>query len=168
MPEKVVSDIEDRKTMTKEEFHSARDILFTKTNRHLRTTKRSVSPLIKKYLTTQYTNSLGILICQICHLSMPFKVDNQYYFESVEIFKEQYIVKESEKPHLALCPNCAAKYKYLVKPHDNFLEDIKWAIKEMSEDEEHYIKIKNANIEMDIYFTRMHILDLKVILDEIE
>lgn len=38
----------------------------------------------------------------------------------------------------------------------------------MSEDEEHYIKIKNANIEMDIYFTRMHILDLKVILDEIE
>lgn len=168
LPEKAVSDIEDRRSKIKKEFNSAGDISFTVSNRHLRDSKRSVSPLIKKYLTTQYTNSLGILICQICHLSMPFKVDNQYYFESVEIFKDQYIVKESDKPHLALCPNCAAKYKYLVKPHDNFLEDIKWAIKEMSEDEEHYIKIKNANIEMDIYFTRMHILDLKVILDEIE
>ncbi len=38
----------------------------------------------------------------------------------------------------------------------------------MSEDEGHYIKIKNVNIEMDIYFTRMHITDLKIILDEIE
>ncbi len=160
--------MQDRRTMVKKEFHSAGEISFTESNRHLRDSKSSVQPLIKKYLTTQYTNSLGILICQICNLSMPFKVGNQYYFEGVEIFKEQYAGKELDKPYLALCPNCAAKYRHLVKPHYNSLEDIKWAIKEMTEDEGHYIKIKNANIEMDIYFTRMHIADLKIILDEIE
>lgn len=45
---------------------------------------------------------------------MPFKkLDGSYYFEAVEIIKG--INLELEEKFLALCPVCAAKYKYFVK-----------------------------------------------------
>jgi hypothetical protein len=58
---------------------------------------------------------------------MPFqKLYNEYYFESVEILRG--IKPELEEKFLALCPVCAAKYKYYIKGEKggiNFMQKIK-------------------------------------------
>ncbi|MBK9044713.1 MAG: hypothetical protein IPN97_16300 [Saprospiraceae bacterium] len=84
---------------------------------------------------------------------MPFKVNGQYYFEHIEIFKSDFIGQEVEFPYLALCPNCAAKYKFLVKSDDKKLLDIKNSIIEMTEDEQQiiYIGLEDERIELFFY-----------------
>jgi hypothetical protein len=40
----------------------------------------------KLYLREQYTNSNGVMFCQVCKDELPFKLPNgAYYFEAVEI-----------------------------------------------------------------------------------
>ena len=64
----------------------------------------------KGYLRGQYTTHEGAMICQTCHRPLPFKVGGQWYFESVRFVNARKHVHTSNA--LALCPLCAALYKY--------------------------------------------------------
>ena len=128
--------------------------------------KNRISGEIKLYLKSQYTNKHGALICQICTNPMPFKIGEDYYFERVEIFKKEKLDKEVKFPYLALCPNCSAKYKYLVKNHHSRIEEVEWAIKEWIDED--FISIQLDNESININFTDQHFHDLKSLLESNE
>jgi hypothetical protein len=75
---------------------------------------------IRTYLRQNYTNSDGALICQSCHYPMPFKLkDGSWYFEAVQFVPGRQRVHKANA--LAMCPLCAARYKYVRETKDNAL-----------------------------------------------
>lgn len=50
------------------------------------------------------------MFCQACHRPLPFKVGGQWYFESVRFVNARQQVHTANA--VALCPLCAALYKY--------------------------------------------------------
>jgi hypothetical protein len=63
------------------------------------------------YLIGQYTNSDGVMICQMCKAELPFRRTNgSYYFESVEFLAN--LRRRHHQNYLALCPNHAAMFMY--------------------------------------------------------
>jgi hypothetical protein len=63
------------------------------------------------YLEDHYTNHLRQMVCQGCHGKMPFSLpDGSPYFEAAECLGS--LGKEQAENHLALCPTCAAKWRY--------------------------------------------------------
>jgi hypothetical protein len=65
----------------------------------------------KAYLRGQYSTSTGEMHCQACRRSMPFKTrDGQWYFEAVRFVNARKQVHTANA--IALCPLCAALYKF--------------------------------------------------------
>ncbi|WP_454729187.1 sacsin N-terminal ATP-binding-like domain-containing protein [Cellulosimicrobium protaetiae] len=64
----------------------------------------------RAYLRNFYTNDDGVMICQICTNPMPFKVNDEPYFEAVQFVRDAGHDLESNR--LALCPTCSAKYRH--------------------------------------------------------
>lgn len=115
------------------------------------------------YLRKNYTNSSGILICQICNNEMPFKTkDGQYYFEPVKI--SDNIKFEHHLLSLALCPLCAAKYKEFIK---NDEDENKRLIKTLENNKFQKIPISFNKQKADITFIETHYLDIQTILRQI-
>ena len=83
--------------------------------RSIRATQPTLHP--GTLLRARYTTETGTMYCQMCSEQMPFKKRNsdEDYFEAVEALGKRYFFKEHEAQYLALCPECAAKYKEFVK-----------------------------------------------------
>jgi hypothetical protein len=64
----------------------------------------------KAYLRGLYTNAEGNMHCQACHLILPFKIKGVWYFEAVRYVGNRN--RTHRQNALALCPLCAAKYRY--------------------------------------------------------
>jgi hypothetical protein len=65
----------------------------------------------KAYLRAQYTTSAGEMHCQACRKPLPFKIkDGSWYFEAVKLVSARKQVHTANA--IALCPLCAALYKY--------------------------------------------------------
>jgi hypothetical protein len=65
----------------------------------------------KAYLRAQYTTSAGEMHCQACRQPLPFKIkDGSWYFEAVKLVNARKQVHTANA--IALCPLCAALYKY--------------------------------------------------------
>jgi hypothetical protein len=65
----------------------------------------------KAYLRAQYTTSAGDMHCQACRKPLPFKMkDGSWYFEAVKLVNARKQVHTANA--IALCPLCAALYKY--------------------------------------------------------
>lgn len=65
----------------------------------------------RAYLRAQYTTSAGEMHCQACRKPLPFKIkDGSWYFEAVRLVKRLGQVHTANA--IALCPLCAALYKY--------------------------------------------------------
>lgn len=64
----------------------------------------------KAYLRAQYTSDAGEMFCQSCRKPLPFRVEGNWYFESVRFVSARQQVHTANA--LALCPLCAALYKY--------------------------------------------------------
>jgi hypothetical protein len=80
-------------------------------SRSVRTTDKEVRQLARPYLRDLYTNPDGEMICQACHLAMPFRLeDGTPYFEAPELFQSSSA--ELAENHLALCPTCCAKWQH--------------------------------------------------------
>lgn len=109
----------------------------------------------EQYLKNQYTNSDGIMICQICKDALPFKLEDEYYFEKVELFRE--VNKHHQQNYLALCPNHSAMFQYANGSRDIQLQ----MFKELGSNE---LEIVLAQKDMSIYFTTNHRFDLQTIL----
>ena len=63
------------------------------------------------YLRGQYTNATGRMFCQACQRPLPFKTkDGLWYFEAVRMVTGRKHVHAANA--IALCPLCAALYKY--------------------------------------------------------
>ncbi|MBF0556102.1 MAG: hypothetical protein HQK96_16375 [Nitrospirae bacterium] len=97
-----------------EQLDNSLEITYEKCERNVRTSENSINQEL--WLRIHYTNDDEQMVCQICKEEMPFKKrDGKYYFESVQAFSNDYLIKEHEAQYLALCPLCAAKYKEFVK-----------------------------------------------------
>ena len=65
----------------------------------------------KAYLRHHYTDAAGAMFCQACQKPMPFRMkDGQWYFEAVRFVTARKRVLTTNA--IALCPLCAALYKY--------------------------------------------------------
>lgn len=66
----------------------------------------------RTYLLDLYTNDEGQMVCQCCHDEMPFcrLTDGKPHFDAVQF--DQSCGVELLENRLALCPVCAAKYRY--------------------------------------------------------
>jgi hypothetical protein len=134
---------------------------FEPRSRSTRVTKAIIDP--NSWLINQYTNENEQMVCQICKREMPFrKRDNQYYFEAIEMFSEDYFPNEAEEQYLALCPECAARYNEFVKKSNEVMEDLKIRIM-ISENSE--IQLKLGELNTSIRFVETHWVDLKTILE---
>ena len=109
-----------------------------------------------------YTNEIGEMACQICEKEMPFKKrDGEYYFEAVEILTSHYFLIEHKAQYLALCPECAARYKYFVKEDITMMEVIKKQLMNLNDLK---VFVQLGELETSIRFVESHLLDLKVAL----
>jgi hypothetical protein len=134
---------------------------FDKKERSVRTSRPNHDP--KTWLRDQYTNDDQVMVCQMCANEMPFKLkDGSYHFEAVQV--SDHFLKENHALSLALCPLCAAMYRFLVKRDsallDNFLTSIRGAEKNLE------IPIElGINGFHTISFVETHLQDLKTILN---
>ena len=170
-PEQPVRDRPRRARRVRERFREAAPIAYEPKERNIRTSQDSINQ--KTSLIGWYTNESGEMLCQICQQEMPFKKhDGNYYFEAVEVLdvkflnqhlSEHHVPKELEAQYLALCPTCAAMYKYFVKGSPETLDALtnQWMNSENLE-----TPVQLGERETSIRFVEVHLHDLKVILAE--
>ena len=110
-----VPNLERWETRFNEELENAPDRKYVHRIRSVREITEATEQ-IRTWLKVNYTNDDEQMICQICEEEMPFKKrDGEYYFEAVEALTKEHFTKEYETQFLALCPECAARYKEFVK-----------------------------------------------------
>lgn len=103
------------------------------------------------------TNGEGQMVCQVCGDEMPFKLeDESYYFEAVECVKGLNL--ELPQNYIALCPVCAAKFRYA---NGTPASELKQRILSASGSE---VTVTLAREERGIVFTEVHLLDLQAAL----
>ena len=114
-------------------------------------------------LRIQYTTEDNRMHCQMCSKGMPFKKRNsdEDYFEAVEALGNAYFFKEHEAQYLALCPECAAKYKEFVKRDKKARDAFYNALK--NSDTPH-IRVESNGETICIRFKDKHWQDLKTVL----
>ena len=59
------------------------------------------------------------MYCQACHAILPFKVKGDWHFEAIQFIGNRN--RTHRQNALALCPLCAAKYKYKLETSDEAL-----------------------------------------------
>jgi hypothetical protein len=118
----------------------------------------------RAYLRSTYTNSEGKMVCQCCHHRMPFQVNDLDYFEAIRCvrgFDKHYF-----ENRLALCPECAARYRHTRKTTD---AELRKAILENSAPDTAgsvQITVILGSIPQSLQFTGKHLFDLKTIFAE--
>ena len=110
-PEREAPNPERRAERLAERARAAPTKAYETRNRSVRTTDKETRQLARPYLRDLYTNAAGDMICQACHLAMPFRLsDGTPYFEAPELL--QSASAELAENHLALCPTCCAKWQH--------------------------------------------------------
>lgn len=118
--------------------------------------------IAKAYLRGKYKNSDYELICQCCKDEMPFKIDEYHYFEAVQFIKN--ITKVYKENYLALCPTCAAKYKYARETTDDDMRRYLINIDSPDDSPSVDIPVRLAGEDLSIEFVGKHWFELKTIL----
>ncbi len=155
-PQKSSPNLERRAAKIVQRMEEAPEKEYEKRPRSIRTSSPEVAGDKQTFLQETYTDEDGDLFCQVCENVMPFKLPGgSYYFESVELLK---IDKEHQENAIALCPTCAAKFKYARSqtPAD-MAEHIR-------ENEQPLIPVCLAGEQQTIRFTETHYHDLRTIL----
>ncbi len=161
-PERVSVNPERRGEQIGDQVKDALEKEYVNRERTTRVTRGEIEPDI--YLKNQYTNQDNQMICQICKKEMPFKKsDGEYYFEAVEALSRAYFPKEHPAQFLALCPECAARYKEFVKRDEAAMGDFYQAIKHSEKLE---VLLKLGELERNLKFVETHWIDIKTILKE--
>jgi hypothetical protein len=143
-----------------EDIEHAPPVEFNQRVRGIRTSRGKIDP--QTWLRSQYTNQDNEMVCQLCKKVMPFKkLDGHYYFEAVEIVKG--IKEELEEKFLALCPVCAAKYKYFVKGESGGRKQMDDITSYILENDGLEIPVLLDNEKETIKFTQLHYNRLKII-----
>jgi hypothetical protein len=125
-------------------------------SRSVRTSDKDARQLARPYLRDLYTNESGKMICQACHLVMPFRLDDgAHYFEAPELL--QSVSAELAENHLALCPTCCAKWQNANSTSDAELH------KAIVSGEGLEVCVTLAGEEARLCFVQVHIEDLRTI-----
>ncbi len=157
-----VSDPIRRTGRVLEELESAPDQEYIEKLRSVRTTRNAIDP--KTWLSEQYMNDNGQVVCQICQEEMPFKYQGRsYYFDAVEMLKG-YFTKEYEAQFLALCPQCSPKYKMFVKQVPEAMKTLRDHLTSSNDLDNFEVSLKLDNWDMSIKFVETHWHDLKAVL----
>jgi hypothetical protein len=163
-PEKSVPNPERRRTGIIERSENALTKESVRRERSIQPGITGVTAEAKAYLRAIYTNKNGEMVCQCCQLEMPFKVNDEYYFEAVQCIKE--IDNQHIENRLALCPNCAAMYQYARQTSDS---ELKLSILENSAADDVpavELPIVLRNKSETIRFVGAHWFDLKTIFEK--
>jgi hypothetical protein len=101
------------------------------------------------------------MICQVCHEPMPFKTADGWYFEAVECIPDRKQLHFQN--YLALCPLCAAKYRYARGTPDEVL------FRALKDSPLSGLRSVNFTILLNgsragLKFTGQHALDLQTVL----
>jgi len=114
----------------------------------------------KVYLRNHHTDSEGQLICQLCNRAMPFRLPNgEEYFEAYQY--TEVLEKEYEANHLALCPNCAAEFKYACQTDEIEKVDLILDVNKMT-DEANLVVYLDMPVHQQLRFTQKHLIDLQM------
>lgn len=112
-----------------------------------------------QYLSHQYTNDSGQMICQVCQGELPFKLDDEtYYFEKVEFLSEDELPKRHYQNYIALCPNHSAMFQHANGVRERLLE-----LFETMEGND--LKVVLGQRDHTIYFTKTHRQDLLTVIE---
>ena len=128
--------------------------------RSVKVTGNTIDP--RTALRAQYTTDENRMRCQMCTKAMPFTKRNsdEDYFEAVEALGKGYFFKEHEAQYLALCPECAAKYKEFVKKD----REARKAFYNTLQDSEYpHIHLESNGETIYIRFEDKHWQDLKTV-----
>lgn len=116
----------------------------------------------KGYLRGHYTTSEDEMFCQACHKPLPFKVGGQWYFESIRFVNARKQVHTANA--VALCPLCAALYKYARETrNDALLETVASIEVEEGQGGVEIPLVLNGK-RIRIRFTGKHAIDLQAAL----
>jgi len=117
----------------------------------------------RQYLREMYSTDGGDMFCQLCQLPMPFKLkDGTWYFEAVQLVRERKKVHHQNA--LALCPLCAARYKYVRETSDADILTGLDALVIVSETGTAHVPVLIGGARMEVRFTGKHATDLKAVL----
>lgn len=133
--------------------------------RRVRTTKGTIDP--QTQLRARYTNEAHQMKCQMCGEKMPFKKrnSNEDYFEAVEVLEKERFPKEHEAQYLALCPECAAKYKEFVKRDEEARKTLYNLLKTSEEPE---VRLESHGHVIRLWFEEKHWQDLRTVIEYYE
>lgn len=160
-PVSSVSNPDRRREMILAALEDAPDQEYVKKLRRIRMTKGTIDP--KTWLIIQYTNDDDQMICQICQEAMPKYRGENYYFDAVEMLKG-YFTKEYEAQFLALCPECAPKYRMFVKQVPKAMDVLKRQVMDSDDSNDFQVPLKLDNWDTSLRFVERHWLDIKAIL----
>ncbi len=151
---------ERRRARVAEQLRDAPEKEYKPRERSDRTTRVIIES--SQQLREQYTNDSDQMICQICKGEMPFKKrDKEYYFEAVEALSRDYFPREHEAQFLALCPECAARYKEFIKRDETAMKNLYHAMKNSDVLE---VPLKLGELETSLQFVETHWQGMKTIL----
>lgn len=116
----------------------------------------------KGYLRGHYTTDEGEMFCQACHKPLPFKVSGQWYFESIRFVNARKQVHMANA--VALCPLCAALYKYARETRNDALLETLASIEIEEGQGGVEIPLVLNGKRVKIRFTGKHAIDLQAAL----
>jgi hypothetical protein len=92
----------------------------------------------------------------MCRENLPFKVNGNPYFEAVEFVNDMSLFHREN--YIALCPNHAAMFRF-ANEDDRGMEVI------IASGRDNKVSCKIAGVIRDIYFTKLHLADIKAVVD---
>jgi hypothetical protein len=156
MPVQEPRNPERREEKTRDQAENAPERIMEVRSRSVSLNREMVKKDTKPYLRHQYTNSDGVMICQVCKQALPFKLgDGTFYFEAVQFLPE--LRKQHYQNYLSLCPNHAAMFEY-VNGASDLLKDMVLGL------DDNELELVLADENVTAYFTKTHIADLHAII----
>lgn len=147
-----------------ENYNSANDIDYEDRTRRVRIGDYQKT-LAEPFLRENCIDEDGVIHCQICKNTMPFKNKNNLdYFEVVQLFSKDLIKKNVKENYVALCPICSAKVKVYYQHEKDKKKDLFDRIRH-SQDNICKFKIM-LDKEEEIMFSEKHICSLKAMIEE--
>ena len=157
LPERLVQNSELRQKRVGDEATETPEKTSVQRRRSVQIGVAEAKAAAKVYLADQYTNLNGQMVCQACKGVLPFKLPTgEYYFEAVELLVDS--PKRFREAYLALCPNHAAAYLY-ANEQRNSMHDL------VAKAESNEIEIALGGDVTPLYFTQVHMVDVKACLD---
>ena len=162
LPEEAVNNPALRQERLREHHENAPSSESIRRERAIQPNLSEEKAAARAYLRALYAPEGGTVICQCCHHRMPFQVNELDYFEAIQCIRR--LGKHFYENRLALCPNCAAKYRHTRQTSDKELRSR--ILTHPAADTAPSIKIPVTlgESEWQLHFVGKHWFDLKRLL----